>query len=374
MHKRYLLSALAQATLATPESIQKRGASNPVVKGTPQVVGILADPSLNRDSCGSSVVEGRALWVCRDTQHYDANGIPNLPIFTSSASWTELITGGGSNLTMYGNNNDQSFYPLVPGNCNDNQAGVCSDGTRYPLWANAPPLVTSFDSSSTTGYTWINNYHISGLTNLVAAPSVTLYRVTYTTGAEGLPKAEIVNSAFWAENDIPYGNYGGVVQDGTVYLWGQGSNKNVALARVAIGSVEDSSQYEFYVNGAWTSTKPALGDAAAIIGNASAGGQGTYYYSETWQSYVWIGQAGISVSADFYITTAPAPEGPWIEPVHFYSGVNGNFSLGAYSLQANPGLSPADQNEIYLTYTKTDAVGDNVALYTTPLILVQWES
>jgi hypothetical protein len=164
------------------------------------------------------------------------------------------------------------------------------------------------------------------------------------------------------------------VQGGTAYLWGQGSDKNVALARVPVSSIEDASQYEFYVNGAWTSNKPALGNTAAKIDNASAGGQGTYYYSQAWQSYVWIGQAGISVSADFYITTAPAPEGPWIQPIHFYSGVNGNFSLGAYSLQANPGLSPADQNEIYLTYTKTDAVGDNVALYTTPLILVQWES
>jgi hypothetical protein len=370
----FLISALTQAAVAAPGLIQRRGASNPVVKGTPQVVGILADSSLNRDSCGSSVFGGRALWVCRDTQHYDSNGIPNLPIFTSSASWTDLISGGGTNLNMYGTNNDQSFYPLVSGNCNENQAGVCSDGTRYPLWANAPPLVTSSDSSKTIGYTWINNIHISGLTNLVADPSTTLYRVTYTSGAAGLPQVEIVNSAFWAENEIPYGNYGGVVQGGTAYLWGQGSDKNVALARVPVSSIEDASQYEFYVNGAWTSNKPALGNTAAKIDNASAGGQGTYYYSQAWQSYVWIGQAGISVSADFYITTAPAPEGPWIQPIHFYSGVNGNFSLGAYSLQANPGLSPADQNEIYLTYTKTDAVGDNVALYTTPLILVQWES
>jgi hypothetical protein len=148
----FLTSAWVQAAVAAPGSIQKRGASNPVVKGT-QVVGILADSSLNRDSCGSSVFGGRALWICRDTQHYDANGIPNLPIFTSSASWTDLVSGGGTNLNMYGNNNDQSFYPLVPGNCNDNQAGVCSDCTRYPLWANAPPLVTSSDSSKTIGYT-----------------------------------------------------------------------------------------------------------------------------------------------------------------------------------------------------------------------------
>lgn len=94
------------------------------------------------------------------------------------------------------------------------------------------------------------------------------------------------------------------------------------------------------MSGAWPSSQPALGDTAATIDNASAGGQGTYYYSNPWQSYVWIGQATDSVSADFYITTASAPEGPWIEPFKFYSGVDGNYSLGAYTLQANPDLSP----------------------------------
>ncbi|KAJ6000591.1 hypothetical protein N7481_001000 [Penicillium waksmanii] len=347
-----LAACLVHITLAVPSNQEKRDSIKPVVKGTPQVVGILADSSLNRDSCGSSLFGDRALWVCRDTQHYDPDGIPNLPIFTSSASWSDFVTGGGSQLTMYGDNQDKSFYPLVPGNCDDNQAGICSDGTRYPLWANAPPLVTSLDSSgTTTGYTWISNSHISGLSDLIQHPSVALYRVTYTSGASGLPKAELVNQAFWAENDIPFGTYGGVVQDDIVYIWGQ-----------ATGGLCESR------------TCTQLDDDAATIENASAGGQGTYYFSNPWKSFVWIGQPSNSVSADFYITTSPAPEGPWTEPVKFYSGANGNYSLGAYTLQANPAFSLPDSNEIYLTYTKTDAVGDNVALYTTPLILVEWEN
>ncbi|KAJ5763706.1 hypothetical protein N7533_002387 [Penicillium manginii] len=328
-----LAASLAHIALAFPNSQERRAYIKPVVKGTPQVVGILADSSLNRDSCGSSLFGDRALWVCRDTQHYDSDGIPNLPIFTSSASWSDLVTGGGSQLTMYGDNQDNSFYPLVPGNCDDNQAGICSDGTRYPLWANAPPLVTSSDSSGTTGYTWISNSHISGLSDLIPHPSVALYRVSYTTGASGLPKVELINEAFWAENDIPFGTYGGVVQDDVVYIWGQATG----------GLCESRTRTRCQRRGQ--------------IG-----------------SFVWIGQASNSVSADFYITTSPAPEGPWTEPVQFYSGVNGNYSLGAYTLQANPALSLPDSNEVYLTYTKTDAVGDNVALYTTPLIRVEWEN
>ncbi|KAJ5246049.1 hypothetical protein N7468_001032 [Penicillium chermesinum] len=371
MHRSLLAAIAAHGAVTTgaAATLKKRDASNPTVKGTPHVIGNVADPTLNRDSCGSSPFGGKALWVCRDTQPYDSNGIPTLPLWTSSASWT----GGG--LTMYGGDKSQdSFYPLVPGNCDDNQAGTCSDGTRYVRWANVPPLVTSTDSSgNTVGYTWISNYHISGLANEVADPSVTLYKVSYTAGSDGLPSAEIIDAGFWAENTIPYGNYGGVVQDGTAYLWGQGSNGKVALAKVPVTGVEDISQYQYYVNGAWTNAQPALGDDSATIDNVSAGGQGTYYYSQPWSSYVWIGQASESVSAEFYITTAPNPEGPWIQPIKFYSGVNGNYSLGAYSLQANPALSASSDNSIYLTYTKTDSVGDNVQLYTTPLILVEWE-
>lgn len=371
MHTPLFTAALVHSAVAAAATLKRRDATNPTVKGTPQVIGNVADATLNRDSCGSSLFGGKALWVCRDTQPYDENGIPTEPLWTSSASWTN----GGADLNMYGgDNNQQSFYPLVPGNCDTNQAGTCSDGTRYVLWANAPPLVTSTASNGdTVGYTWINNFHVSGLTNEIADPSVTLYKVSYTAGSDGFPSVEIINPSFWAENTIPYGNYGGVVQDGTAYLWGQGSNKKVALAKVPVTGIEDTSQYQYYANGGWTSTQPALGDDAATIDNVSAGGQGTYYYSEPWSSYVWIGQASDSVSADFYITTAPNPEGPWIQPINFYSGENGNYSLGAYSLQANPALSSSSDNSIYLTYTKTDSVGDNVQSYTTPLILVEWE-
>lgn len=377
MNYNILAASLVHIALAISSTLEIPLAESisPAVKRTPQVIGILADASLNRDSCGSSLFGNRALWVCRDTQHYDSDGIPNLPIFTSSASWSDLVTGGGSQLSLYGDNQDNSFYPLVPGNCDDNQAGTCSDGTRYPLWANAPPLVIGKNNSDTViGYTWIMNSHISGLSDIIQHPSVALYRVAYTNDANGLPKAELINPAFWTENEVPFGTYGGVVKDDLVYIWGKGANSSVNIARVPIVDVEDRAKYEFYVNGDWTTTRPELGDETAAIENASAGGQGTYYFSNPWKSFVWIGQASNSVSADFYITTAPAPEGPWTKPVQFYSGVNGNYSLGAYTLQANPALSSPDANEIYLTYTKTDAVGDNVALYTTPLIHVEWEN
>ncbi|GAW25201.1 hypothetical protein SAMD00023353_0204090 [Rosellinia necatrix] len=198
------------------------------------------------------------------------------------------------------------------------------------------------------------------------------YDVT-TSDRNALPKVTLVNENFWLYGSIPYGAYGSVVKDGTAYLFGQPSNHVIALAKVPVGSIEDKSKYQYWVNGQWTSSMPALNAANINIPNVSAGGQGTYFYSNYWKKWVWIGQAGISVSADFYITTADSITGPWESSAHFYQGQTGSYPLGAYTLQAHPGLHPSgtNVNEIYLTYTKNDAFA-GTALYSMPLIHVQW--
>ncbi|KAI0154472.1 hypothetical protein GGR57DRAFT_502671 [Xylariaceae sp. FL1272] len=362
---------------ASTGTISKR-ATNPTVAST-SVIGNVADASINRDSCGSSLIGDRALWTCRDSQPYGSNGVPTLPIWSSSASWSDFNLDGTPSTTLYGGGGSMTPYFTYPSDyCSGSTAGSCDDGTRYALWPDSPPLVTSNDGSTVTAYTWIRNYRIAGLSPEVADPSTTLYKLTYslsTSDKNALPTVSIVNERFWAENSIGYGAYGNLVQDGTAYLFGKTSSGTVALAKVAAGSVEDLSQYQYWVNGAWTSTQPSLNDGTINIQNAGAGGQGTFYYSSYAKSFYWVGQAGFSVSADFYVTTADSLTGPWNSPSKFYSGTNGNYSLGAYSLQAHPDLLPsrsASTNEIYISYTKNDVVGDNVSLYTTPLIHVAW--
>jgi hypothetical protein len=142
---------------------------------------------------------------------------------------------------------------------------------------------------------------------------------------------------------------------------------------VAADRIEDHSQYEYFVDGAWTKARPSIGQKGISIENASAGGQGTYYYSEHWSSFVWIGGNSIP-GANFFITTAPRPEGPWREPCLFYKGVSGNYSLSAYSIQAHPAMTKnIPRNGIFVTYTKTDVIAPDTNRYTTPLVYVQWE-
>ena len=87
-----------------------------------------------------------------------------------------------------------------------------------------------------------------------------------------------------------------------------------------------------------------------------------------------LSQAGISVSADYFITTADDITGPWESSVNFYTGETGTFALGAYTLQAHPGLNPGGStatNEIYISHTKNDAYA-GTSLYSTPLIHIVW--
>ncbi|EIW80655.1 hypothetical protein CONPUDRAFT_16453, partial [Coniophora puteana RWD-64-598 SS2] len=309
-------------------------------------LGVVNDPTLNRDSCGSALIGGRVLWTCRDTQTVDSSGVNALPIISTTASWTDLNAQGqpslsGNTYSMYGSNNLQStFYPLQADECNGNTAGSCSDNTRYAIWPDSSPLVTDTAADGTvTAYTWIRNDHIKAdLSDLTPDCVSSLYKVVYSTSAghDALPTVTLVNENFWtASEQLPYGAYGGFVADGTAYLYGKGSSGTVGLAKVPVGSIENKSAYQFYVNGGWTSMAPSLGASGVNIPNVSAGGQGTYYYSPPWNSYVWIGQPGLSVSADFFITTSPNPEGPWTQPTKFYSGANGNATLGAYTLQAH---------------------------------------
>lgn len=380
-----LLAAVAAAAML--DHAQVMADFIPTVSGTPQLLGNVSDPAINRDSCGSARFGSRALWTCRDSQPY-ADGVPTLPIYSSSASWTDFASDGtpliqtwtdaaGSTetgLLCYGDNYEEPFFPLEADECNTNTAGECSDGTRYAIWPNSPPLVTSDDTTSGVieAFTWITEAHItSDLDDLNPDPGTTLYQITYDPNVNGdttgLPNVTTVQENFWTTDQMPYGSYGGVVVDGVAYLYGQNAAGTVGLAQVPVGSVTDQSAYQYYVNGEWTSSIPGVNDTDIAITNAGAGAQGTFYYSSVWDLYVWIGQASLSIAPDFYITTASAPEGPWAEPSNFYSA---EYVSESYTLQAHPGLlANASENAIYLSYTvNTDG------LYYTPLIYVEWES
>lgn len=367
---------LALGSAASPLTSR---AVNPVLKAS-NLYGPITQTTpnyLDRDSCGSTQWGNRALFVCRDTEIYKnlANRSEGVTAFySSSASWINKNADGSlpfvaftpepgtpaseSNFTYrlpaYGANPDNlAFYPTQPDEC-DAQTGSCdNNGTRWVIWPDSAPLVTtSISSSTTTAYTWVKKAYITdSLGVVIPYPATSLYKLTGPTNgtSDTLPTVSLVEETFWPQNTFPYGDFGNIIIDGTAYLFGALNNGSTSLAKVPVSGIEDSTLYQYYVNGAWTTTMPDINTPGAIF-QATPGGQGTFYYSEPWNSYVWIGQNVNDPTLTLQITTAPSITGPWTTPTNFFSQAN---SPGVvYSVQAHPAfLASPTTNSAWVSYT-----------------------
>jgi len=223
-------------------------------------------------------------------------------------------------------------------------------------------------------YAFITRTHLSGL-SAINTPSYTLSHVI-SQSAGPIPATNVEISSFWSTTQVGYGSAATVVNNGFAYLYGATPNGKLAVARAALtgflGALDDKTLYQYYVNGAWTSTAPASSDTGIPLPNTSSA-QGSIYWSPKWNSYVWIGGDGFP-DANFYISTAPNPEGPWTAATQFYTGVVGVGSLPAYSAVAHPSLTDGRGNYIFISWTRTipnpTGTGD---VYDQPLVRVDWQ-
>lgn len=79
--------------------------------------------------------------------------------------------------------------------------------------------------------------------------------------------------------------------------------------------------------------------------------------------------------ADFWITTALKPQGPWAKPYKLWSGTNGDGFVGAYTLQAHPSLLPsltATERGIYVSWTM-QYDPKTLPTYVTPLAYLEFQ-
>ncbi|KAJ7688883.1 hypothetical protein B0H17DRAFT_1202745 [Mycena rosella] len=343
-----------------------RGRIIPVVAST-TTYGDLIDPGLNRDSCSSTLWANDVLWVCRDTQQAFANGSIGTHLVANTVSLSGLPSAPSNPIQLV-LSSPQGYGPIFYAfeadecpqeGCGDGVCGpgICGDGTR---WVNA--------------YGFMAKQRLLGL-SVVNATGYSLYHVTSQRPGV-IPSAKMHINAFWSATQIGYGSAASVVRNGFAYLYGATPDRKLAVARAALtgllSSLEDHKIYEYYVNGTWARTPPVNTDPTIVLPNTSAV-QGTMYWSPKWQSYVWIGGDGFP-NANFLISTAPKPEGPWSAPQQFYSGVVGNGTLAAYSAVAHPDLTDGTGNYIFITWTKTHFDVDGIFnVYEQPLVRVDWQ-
>ncbi|KAJ7766196.1 hypothetical protein B0H16DRAFT_1413007 [Mycena metata] len=370
-------------------SLEARTTITPTVAKVTEY-GNLIDPGLNRDSCSSTYwAPNKVLWVCRDTQQAFKNGTIGAVLVANTVSYSTMPSPPSDPNPLllhtpqgYG----PLFYPFnadecpAPTGCGEGVcgAGFCADGTRWVGWPDTTPVVTlRAPLGVVNAYGWMAQQRLTGL-EVLNQTGWTLYHVTSGIDLLGnsIPKAVSQIESFWKVDQIGYGTAANLVHDGYAYLYGATPGRRLALARApligAIPSLEDHSIYEYWVNGKWTHTAPVSSDPTIVLENTSAI-QGTIYYSPKWKSFVSIGGDGFP-DANFIISTAPNPEGPWSTPVQFYSGSIGNGTLPAYSAIAHPGMTDGTGDYIMLTWTKTFLYpGGEFNVYEAPLIRVDWK-
>ncbi|KAJ7139251.1 hypothetical protein C8R44DRAFT_659570 [Mycena epipterygia] len=362
------------AALGLAPNVTRR-AVTPVVASTTSYES-LNTGGLSRDSCTSTLWSSNVLWVCRDTEQISSTGTVGLPLIANTASYSTL-PNPPSNPQPLVLTSPQGFgslfFPLESDECPS--FGACSDGTRWVGWPDTAPVVTFRGTGgAVNAYAFMGKKHLSGLT-VLNTPSYTLYHVISQSADGSIPASTVDISSFWSTTQIGYGSAASVVNNGFAYLYGATSNGKLALARAALtgflGDLEDKSLYEYYVNGAWTTTAPAASDSTIPLPNTSSV-QGTIYWSPKWSSYVWIGGNGFP-NANFLISTSPNPEGPWTAATQFYSGAVGIGSLPAYSAVAHPSLTDGTGNYIFITWTRTIQNSAGSDIYDTPLVRVDWQ-
>ncbi|ORX40575.1 hypothetical protein BD324DRAFT_647500 [Kockovaella imperatae] len=414
--KLVLVLAAGSEVLALPTTRSQQlvtRTTNPTVSES-NLAAISLDPNYQRDSCVSatSLINGRVLWVCRDTQVLVDESIDDEfngqagDFVSSSASWSDQLgtqphlvpipsnqgqqqatSGYPAQLTMYGGDTTStSFLPYASDECdqNGNQAGTggtcASDGTRYPLWIDSPPYVYQGSDGSATAYVYMMRTHIQGLTNLASTFPTSLYQINYdsSSSSNSLPSVELINEYWFPDGVFNYGDFGGITGtlDGKLYLYGQGLSKSnnghqpVALARCS--NPTDLSTYEYYYNdGTWSTTQAQVDDQSAWL-DGEFGKGGTFFYSDYTNSYLWIGQPTGAIGATVMVSSASSPEGPWSTPTQIANLPSGDSY--AYSVAAHPEMSSNSQ-QIYLTYTlqKFYDGNSNDIYYEQPLYMFTWD-
>ncbi|ORX37099.1 hypothetical protein BD324DRAFT_608491 [Kockovaella imperatae] len=374
-------------------------------------IAVTIDPNLQRDSCvtANALIDGRVLWICRDSLSLKNETLGQYAGFftSSSASWSNQTTGttssGGSGnqpkldfvpltqgqqfvtagylqqLTQYGGPFPlpSPYLPYAADQCPDSGGGCY--GGRYIEWPDASMYVTDVASDgTTTGYLYTTA--AAGGGNLTDNfPGTTLYKITYTPTADidTLPEVTMIAEHFFPRFGFNYGAFGGVVSptDGLLYLWGEtydfspaAYNISIGLARVAIDSIENPDAYSYYypASNTWSSTQPTIYDSAANMTVGGIYGQGTFYYNSKHSAYFFVGQSQNGLMNVSY-TVANTPEGPWspmAEPVTLSTDF-------AYSFAAHPQMGH-DPDQLYCSFTNNidDPTVGNV--YQQPLYLINF--
>ncbi len=180
---------------------------------------------------------------------------------------------------------------------------------------------------------------------------------------EKLPFAEFsqrrtlsFGAAALADGDFLY--VYGFDEDGKVGGLGDELSRRMVLARAPADKVEDFAAWRFFGDGRWNSSAKQLGSLAGGFAP-----EFSVSYLRGGKRYVAV-YTELGLSPRILARTAPAPWGPWSEPVKLYEcpEMARDKKLFTYAAKAHPALSTHDELGDELGDDRGDQLGDHLVI------------
>ena len=142
----------------------------------------------------------------------------------------------------------------------------------------------------------------------------------------------------------PLFNHGAVAEGGQLFLYACTPGNPCRVARAPLLHATERSAYTFACNGGWSAD---LACAAQLVPGSTAG------HAVSWNAHLgrFLSASTPGFSTDVELRSAPAPEGPWSDPV-----VATKAPSAIYAVYLQDELQSADGREVVVSWSR--ATGD----------------
>ena len=326
-------------------------------------MGVLEPSSAVRmRDCGySAKFEGRSVWVFGDTFLEYANADDSAFLCNSWTSTYDIDAGDG--LSGFQDRVDQvgapvPFIPLTEEERAFNALHATDSCDEEPCnahWSIWPGTIVVDEEKSVAYVFYHKVYAQEGDFNFrVVGHSIAVWNnFNDRVKRPVFSYFEDYPTLFFSEERDGFGS-AAVLRGRQLYVYGcellpDTLRKPCRLARVPLDDILDRKAWEFYAgDGNWT---PELGAAATVLdGNDMM----TVFYSEYLEQFAVIYSQPLETRV--VLRTAPAPEGPWSDPIDVFEAEEAVSSTGwVYDALAHPEFSEDGGRVIYITYSRQTA-------------------
>ncbi len=313
---------------------------------------------LGRDGGYSALFQGQSVWLYGDTFLAKPNAQNFTLISDSWSSTSDLIAQGG--ITGFKEPFDSAGAPemLLPETQAEEAFNAAHNGSncqqpcgaRWALWP-ASVVVNPANNQALVFYMLV--YAQPGAFNFQAAGYSVASWQSLTTQPQRPTISPPVVSAhpdlLFNQNEPAFGS-ASLISGGVLYVYGcgiatNGFDKGCRLGKVAPQNVLNRSAWSYYAgNGNWSSQ---ISDAISAFNAGSI-------LSVAWNNYLQLYLAVYSepFSQDVVLRTAPAPEGPWSQPVKAFTAMQPSQG-NVYDAHAHSEYDAKGGQTIYVSYSRS---------------------